>query len=126
MTIINDTATLVYLTETVVCYAAFLLFLWWAIYKYASAKCWPTTVYFLVMLLFLTQAYAAQTALECRMLLSDSLKYNHFITTARWDTRVVPKLIIQVMILWRMARRVYINFVIENKKRKNDKDGEDV
>ena len=119
-----------YQIETVVCYSTFLLFLWWAIHKWRKDKWIPTNVYLLVAFLFLGQGYASSWAWYTRAtrVTRVAADWAHVIplTGIWWDTRICPRLIIEILIFWRMCRRVYINFWQSEQRRRGDKDGDDV
>ncbi len=124
--ITNDFALFAYFVEMLICYSAFLLFLWWGVYKYKNSGCRPTNVYILVMLLFLCRAYGVHVAFHARNIIGDLPDYQLFLQSSWWHTRVLPQVIVELLILCCMLLRVYNNFIKNHHKRVNDKDGDDV
>jgi hypothetical protein len=124
----GDMTLLIYGIEAAVCFLAFILFAWWGIYKFIVGNCKPTNVYILVMLLFLTMGYATMLGVIARLVRGggDVDAYVKFMQGLWWHTRILPRLIIESMILWRMSRRVYINFFKVDRRRHGDRDGDDV
>ena len=104
---LNDVPSLLYLVETILCYFATVLFVWWAIWEYKNNRVVPEIVYFLIMLLFLTLGYSAQTSFEARTMFTQKIVYEDFLTSIRWQTRVLPKIIIELLIVSVLVNRVY-------------------
>ena len=121
----NDIALIIYQIEICVYLATALLFLWWAIYKLAKEEKPPSTIYILVMLWFFAQGYATIIGHHARTL-RDTSEYYNYMQGGWWDTRAMPRLIIAFLICWRQVVKVYVEFFKPHKRRKNDKDGEDV
>ena len=122
----TDVTLFMYVLELVICYSAFVLFGWWAIYKWHKSRCRPTNVYILVMFLFLARAYAIHIGFTARNIGYQTQEYHDFVTSMWWHTRVLPEIIVEFCILWRMARRVALNFFLKDKRRLGDVDGDDV
>ena len=121
----NDLTLTIYWIEFVVYFLTALLFLWWAIYKYFNEKSPPSTIYFLVMLWFFAQGYATAIGYHARTLRLTT-EYYDYMQGIWWDTRAMPRLIIAFLICWRQLLKVYVEFFKPHKRRRNDKDGEDV
>lgn len=121
----SDLTLLIYRIEFVVYFITALLFLWWAIYKYFKEQSPPSTIYFLVMLWFFSQGYATAIGYHARTLRFD-VGYYEYMQGIWWDTRAIPRLIIAALICWRQLLKVYVEFFKKQKRRRSDKDGEDV
>ena len=123
---INTDFTLyIYGTEAVICYLTTALFLWWAAYKWVKVKHCPSVIYILVMMWFLAQGYATHLAYYSREL-GDTSGKHEFLQSMWWHTRAIPRLAIAILICWRQSLKVYIEFFRKEKRRRGDKDGEDV
>jgi cyanate permease len=137
-----DAASFEYLLEVIVFLLTFLLFLWWAIYKKVATKKVNakitnpskkldenvSVVYLLVMFGFLTQAFATYIGYYTRSirLSGDIDAYHQFMNSFWWHIRIVPRLIVGMLLSARMVRKVYIEFFQPQKRRRSDRDAEDI
>ena len=92
-----------------------------------TARKKPSVIYIMIMLLFLFQGWSVLMGYYARSIrpqgIADTLP---FFYSFWWDTRVVPRLIIEALISWRMILRVYLSFLARPQRRISDNDGRDV
>ena len=142
--IFMDLTSIEYLWEMIVWLLTFFLFLWWACYKKIVTRRSNkiriiidpkkvlnenvSVIYILVMLGFLTQAYATSIAYYARLLRDYPVAHYDFLNSFWWHTRILPRLIIGTIISVRMMTKVYVEFFASKKRRPSnlDKDGDDV
>ena len=113
-----DTIMLIYGIEIFFCYATFILFLWWSIYKIVAERRLPVTerktgvtdIYLFVAALVLTQGYSMSLAFYIRSLNVASKDYTAFLSTPWWEYRRFPAMLVEGYILVVISKRIYHNF----------------
>ena len=87
----------------------------------------PSVIYVLIGLLFLSQGWATTVGFHSRLSRDPSIIISlPHLYDVIWSTRVLPRVIIESLIFWRMVRRVYLSFFLTPKRRSSDKDGSDL
>ena len=113
MITLSDVTATVYLMEMLTCYVGFLLFLWWLIHEWWYHGKRPTTIYVYIMLLLFCYGYAITIGLVARHTRNvyGVEQYYTYMDSLIWHTRIVPRLIIELLFVGEMISRIYKNYL---------------
>jgi hypothetical protein len=118
-----DYTLLTYVLEFGLCSLAFVVFLFWLIYKWHTEKSRPSDIYIFFTALFASRAYSVFMGIQARMLRDDSVAYYDFMNGMLWHTRNVFELIILSVIVWKKTRMILMYFLFPDyNRRAGDKD----
>lgn len=99
--ILTDFTSWVYLTELLICYTGFGVFLWWWVRQKTASE-----VYAYITFLLLATGIERTVALIVRVLsFYDLERAKEAIFSPAWSLRTIPGTIVMMLIVYRMAHR---------------------